>query len=260
MATAAMRTSAACEVMAEAREASVRLLALLQATGADPGRQELARQIICCIDRALTAARAGGGKRRSPDQGFAARPPAGSRRRPRGVEEARARMVMRPTMEDGFAWRKYGEKSIHRQSSPRLYFRCAYKDDHRCGARKQVERVDDDPSLFRTTYFGDHTPACPRDTARVAEADGGGHFVLRPASFCSFGPCLQAEAGNERPLRPAEMVEFIAEDCWDEMADLASFGGVSLSSPGPGGLESFGAANLEELLKYSVDEFFKLEE
>ncbi|KAJ1263429.1 hypothetical protein BS78_09G183900 [Paspalum vaginatum] len=256
---AAVGTSAACKAMAEAREAAVRLLALLQATGADPGRQELARQIICCIDRALTAARGAGGdgEGRSSEQGLAARPPAGSRRRPRGGAEARASIV-RPTMDDGFAWRKYGEKSIHQQSSPRLYFRCAYKDDHRCGARKQVERQEEDPSLFRITYFGDHTPACPRDTARVAEADGGGHFVLQP-SLCSFGPCLQAEAGSERP---AEMVEFVADDCWDwpvkdQLEDLASLG-VSLSSSG--GLDSLGTNHLEELLNYNVDAFFRVEE
>ena len=81
------RASAACGVMAEAREATARLLALLQATGADPGKRELAEQIIRCIDRARAAVRgaAGGGSsttgKTEQGLGLGARPPAGSKRR-----------------------------------------------------------------------------------------------------------------------------------------------------------------------------------
>ncbi|OEL36837.1 hypothetical protein BAE44_0002144 [Dichanthelium oligosanthes] len=206
--------------MAEAREATVRLLALLQATSADPGKQELARQIISCIDRALAAARGAG---------HDSRPPAGSRRRPRGCGEARARTVS-PIMDDGYSWRKYGEKSIHHHKNPRFYFRCAYKGDLGCSARKQVERMEEDPSQFHTAYFGEHTPACPRDALVVAEVD---------SRFVSFTPCLPAE-GKELPLN---MVEFTA-DLKDQLANLVS-SDVSFASPGE--LESLGAS-VEELM------------
>ena len=43
----------------------------------------------------------------------------------------------------------------------RLYFRCTYKDDHGCMARRQVQRSEADPSVFLITYFGEHT--CCRD-------------------------------------------------------------------------------------------------
>ncbi|RLN29063.1 hypothetical protein C2845_PM05G34400 [Panicum miliaceum] len=82
------RASAVCGVMlAEARQAAVRLLALLQATGVDPGKRELAEQIICCIDRARAAVRgAGAGDDGKTGQGLGlgARPPAGSKRRGHG--------------------------------------------------------------------------------------------------------------------------------------------------------------------------------
>lgn len=39
----------------------------------------------------------------------------------------------------------------------RLYFRCTYKDEHGCLARRQVQRSEADPSVFLVTYFGDHT-------------------------------------------------------------------------------------------------------
>jgi hypothetical protein len=43
----------------------------------------------------------------------------------------------------------------------RLYFRCTYKEDRGCTARRQVQRWEADPSVFLITYFGDHT--CCRD-------------------------------------------------------------------------------------------------
>uniref|UniRef100_A0A0A9HU71 WRKY domain-containing protein n=1 Tax=Arundo donax TaxID=35708 RepID=A0A0A9HU71_ARUDO len=57
---------------------------------------------------------------------------------------------------------------------PRFYFRCAYRDEHGCSAKKQVQQTEDDPSLFDVTYFGDHTTACPRD-APVPRGRGGRH-------------------------------------------------------------------------------------
>ncbi|PUZ65517.1 hypothetical protein GQ55_3G229700 [Panicum hallii var. hallii] len=238
------RASAACGVMAEAREAGVRLLALLQATGADTGKLELAEQIICCIDRARAAVRAAGEGKTGQGLGLGARPPAGSKRRSaRRCGEARARVVASSAMDDGYAWRKYGEKSIQDRKNPRFYFRCAYRDELGCGARKQVDRMEDDPSLFHTTYFGEHTPACPRDAA-VADLDRDGRRFVVQASIDSFRACLPAE-GEEMP---ASMVEFTAGYCWplkDQMANLVS-SDVSFATPGE--LESLDAISMEELL------------
>ncbi|CAL4894081.1 unnamed protein product [Urochloa decumbens] len=220
-------TSAACDVMAEAREAAVRLVTLLQATGAEPGKQELARQIICSIDRARTSLR-GAGTGDGNSKGRTAK----CKRRARGGE-ARARVVS-SGMDDGYAWRKYGEKSIQDHRNPRFYFRCAYKGELGCGARKQVERADDDPSLFHVTYFGDHTPACPRDdaAAAAAEVDGDSRFLLHQTSLVGFKP---------------------AAECWpvkDQVANLVSSissADVSFASPG-GTMESLDAS-LEELME-----------
>ncbi|XP_047333130.1 WRKY DNA-binding transcription factor 70-like [Impatiens glandulifera] len=61
-----------------------------------------------------------------------------------------------PTMEDGYTWRKYGQKFIHSHKFPRCYFRCTHKSDG-CTAIKQVQISEEDHSLFQTTYFGQHT-------------------------------------------------------------------------------------------------------
>ncbi|RXH82009.1 hypothetical protein DVH24_036350 [Malus domestica] len=60
-------------------------------------------------------------------------------------------------IDDGHAWRKYGQKVIHNAKHPRNYFRCTYKFDQGCKATKHVQQVQDHPSVLRTTYYGTHT-------------------------------------------------------------------------------------------------------
>nr|UVI62191.1 WRKY transcription factor [Rehmannia glutinosa] len=63
-----------------------------------------------------------------------------------------------PTLfEDGHAWRKYGQKVILNAKHPRNYFRCTHKFDQGCLASKQVQKIEDDPPLYKTTYHGQHT-------------------------------------------------------------------------------------------------------
>lgn len=63
------------------------------------------------------------------------------------------------TIEDGHAWRKYGQKIILNSTSPRCYYRCTHKPDYGCKAQKQVQKLEDDSNMFHITYFGHHT--CP---------------------------------------------------------------------------------------------------
>ncbi|MED6136908.1 hypothetical protein PIB30_060105 [Stylosanthes scabra] len=60
-------------------------------------------------------------------------------------------------MDDGYAWRKYGQKLLINSNYHRNYFRCSYKFDEGCEATKQVQRIQEDPPLYRTTYHGHHT-------------------------------------------------------------------------------------------------------
>ncbi|CAI9772156.1 unnamed protein product [Fraxinus pennsylvanica] len=61
-----------------------------------------------------------------------------------------------PTIDDGYAWRKYGQKNILNSEYPRCYYRCTHKYEG-CKATKQVERIKEDPILYQTTYFEHHT-------------------------------------------------------------------------------------------------------
>ncbi|XP_057520526.1 probable WRKY transcription factor 53 [Amaranthus tricolor] len=59
--------------------------------------------------------------------------------------------------EDGFSWRKYGQKDILGAKNPRSYYRCTYRNIQGCVATKQVQRNDEDPMIFDITYKGKHT-------------------------------------------------------------------------------------------------------
>ncbi|KAI5662979.1 hypothetical protein M9H77_22302 [Catharanthus roseus] len=60
-------------------------------------------------------------------------------------------------IDDGYAWRKYGQKVILNADYPRNYFRCTHKFDQECQATKQVQMIQENPPLYRTTYHGHHT-------------------------------------------------------------------------------------------------------
>ncbi|KAJ1263427.1 hypothetical protein BS78_09G183700 [Paspalum vaginatum] len=181
MAAAGTPACSASELVARGRESAAVLQDMLgqqpaAGAGAAPhGLRDLAEQILRCCDRALASllsahaeTEEATSRKRKPDgeRGGSAVPPAGMRsskrmRMSRG--ERGTRVEKKGTMEDGFIWRKYGQKDIHGSNYPRLYFRCTYKDDHGCMARRQVQQSDADPSVYLITYFGEHT--CCRDGA-----------------------------------------------------------------------------------------------
>uniref|UniRef100_J3MA53 WRKY domain-containing protein n=1 Tax=Oryza brachyantha TaxID=4533 RepID=J3MA53_ORYBR len=61
-------------------------------------------------------------------------------------------------LEDGYRWRKYGQKAVKNSSYPRSYYRCTAP---RCGVKKRVERSQLDASMVITTYEGQHTHPSP---------------------------------------------------------------------------------------------------
>ncbi|XP_072984904.1 WRKY transcription factor 55-like [Typha latifolia] len=59
--------------------------------------------------------------------------------------------------DDGYTWRKYGQKIILGSRFPRGYYRCTHKNYYGCLAKKQIQKLDDDPYTFEVTYCGNHT-------------------------------------------------------------------------------------------------------
>ncbi|VAH95983.1 probable WRKY transcription factor 2 isoform X1 [Triticum dicoccoides] len=70
--------------------------------------------------------------------------------------------------EDGYQWKKYGQKFIKNIQKIRSYFRCR---DKRCGAKKKVEWQPGDPSL-RIVYDGAHQHGSPASNGGGQDGDG----------------------------------------------------------------------------------------
>nr|WRI02164.1 WRKY transcription factor 71 [Paeonia ostii] len=61
-------------------------------------------------------------------------------------------------LEDGYRWRKYGQKAVKNSPYPRSYYRCTTQ---KCSVKKRVERSFQDPSIVITTYEGKHNHQIP---------------------------------------------------------------------------------------------------
>ncbi|KAM0064080.1 putative transcription factor WRKY family [Helianthus debilis subsp. tardiflorus] len=83
---------------------------------------------------------------------------------------------------DGYMWRKYGQKEILNAKYPREYYRCTYRNTHGCCATKQVQRSSQDPSTFDITYLGKHT--CPKisKTNDMSSATESGYGLINFSS------------------------------------------------------------------------------
>ncbi|XP_030475608.2 probable WRKY transcription factor 49 [Syzygium oleosum] len=91
--------------------------------------------------------------------------------------------------DDGYKWRKYGQKSIKNSANPRSYYKCT---NPRCNAKKQVERSNDDPDTFIVTYEGYHL-----------------HFTY---PYFPVGPAYQLDPPVKKPKKAVSSADAQAHD------------------------------------------------
>ncbi|OEL31968.1 putative WRKY transcription factor 57 [Dichanthelium oligosanthes] len=106
-------------------------------------------------------------------------------------------------LEDGYRWRKYGQKAVKNSPFPRSYYRCT---NSKCTVKKRVERSSADPSVVITTYEGQH---CHHIGSLFQRGGGGGaaaahiqsaRAVTLAEQMSSFIPAQQLY--NLPPLHP----------------------------------------------------------
>uniref|UniRef100_A0A0E0D6D3 WRKY domain-containing protein n=1 Tax=Oryza meridionalis TaxID=40149 RepID=A0A0E0D6D3_9ORYZ len=102
-------------------------------------------------------------------------------------------------LEDGYRWRKYGQKAVKNSPFPRSYYRCTTQ---KCPVKKRVERSYQDAAVVITTYEGKHThpiPATLRGTAHLLGAAAAAHHH---GGLQYHHPGHFAAAGHRLPPQP----------------------------------------------------------
>ncbi|KAJ0262284.1 WRKY transcription factor 33 [Hirschfeldia incana] len=85
-------------------------------------------------------------------------------------------------LDDGYRWRKYGQKVVKGNPNPRSYYKCTTIG---CPVRKHVERASQDLRAVITTYEGKHNHDVPA-------ARGSGYATNRPVQDPSSAPIRPA--------------------------------------------------------------------
>ncbi|XP_012487536.1 probable WRKY transcription factor 48 [Gossypium raimondii] len=101
-------------------------------------------------------------------------------------------------LDDGYRWRKYGQKAVKNSPYPRSYYRCT---SNGCGVKKRVERSFDDTTIIITTYEGKHTHPCPVQP----RGSGFGNIGLTPSFMVHHQYQDQQQEEVEQPYMYASL-------------------------------------------------------
>ncbi|KAI5076286.1 hypothetical protein GOP47_0008351 [Adiantum capillus-veneris] len=87
-------------------------------------------------------------------------------------------------LDDGYKWRKYGQKPVKNSPYPRSYYKCT---DKQCKVKKHVERQAQEPEYVVTTYEGVHNHSRPDQQLQAlhSQSDATSH---QHDSFQPFVP------------------------------------------------------------------------
>nr|AYA73278.1 WRKY DNA-binding protein 72 [Zizania latifolia] len=105
-------------------------------------------------------------------------------RRPRFAFQTRSQVDI---LDDGYRWRKYGQKAVKNNKFPRSYYRCTHQG---CNVKKQVQRLSRDEAVVVTTYEGTHTHPIEKSN------DNFEHILTQMHIYSGLGPSSSAASSS----------------------------------------------------------------
>ena len=119
-------------------------------------------------------------------------------------------------VEDGYKWRKYGQKQVKGSENPRSYYKCTYPN---CPTKKKVERSLDG-QITEIVYKGNHNHPKPQSTRRSSSHSACTNSEISDQSVGTLG--------NEQIdtfLMKEDTSGSIGEDDFDQASPISNTGG-----------------------------------
>ncbi|GER31821.1 WRKY DNA-binding protein 3 [Striga asiatica] len=116
-------------------------------------------------------------------------------------------------LDDGYRWRKYGQKVVKGNPYPRSYYKCTSPG---CNVRKHVERAPSEPKAVITTYEGKHNHDVPaaKSSSHSSTLSTSSQLRLRPPNTIpntQMGNMRMDFRNNEQQQPPVAFLRFKEE-------------------------------------------------